>query len=58
MSKSLVCVDLSQNQITPRSAPIVSQILTENNSIIDLNLGSLQGSERNRLGKDGGIALA
>ena len=37
---------------------MIAAILRENTSIIDLNLGSIQGSNRNRLGKDGGYALA
>ena len=36
----------------------MARILSENCSIINLNLGSYAGSERNRLGKEGGIALA
>lgn len=32
--------------------------MCQNESIIDLNLGSISGSMRNRLGKDGGQAVA
>jgi Ran GTPase-activating protein (RanGAP) involved in mRNA processing and transport len=57
-SKTLIRVDLSQNAFTPRSAYSIAEILSQNESIIDLNLGSIQGSQRNRMGKDGGLAIA
>lgn len=41
VSKSLVVVDLSQNSATPRSAASIFQIISKNESITDLNLGSL-----------------
>ena len=37
---------------------MIYQLLANNESIIDLNLGSVQGSQRNRLGKDGSLAIA
>ena len=33
-------------------------ILTQNESIVDLNLGSLKGAQRNRLGKEGCLAIS
>ena len=41
LNKTLISVDLSQNQFTPKSAHFIAQILTENHSIIDFNIGSL-----------------
>ena len=57
-SKTLVAVDLSQNAFTPRCSHFIAEIISRNSSIVDLNLGSLTGSNRNRLGKDGGLAIA
>ena len=58
VSKQIVAVDLSQNGLTPKSAASISGIVSQNDSIIDLNLSSMQGAQRNRLGKEGGLALA
>ena len=41
LNKALISVDLSQNQFTPRSAHFIAQILTENHSIIEFNIGSM-----------------
>ncbi len=37
---------------------MIAQIISENEAIIELNLSSFKGSMRNRLGKDGGLAIA
>ncbi len=37
---------------------MIAQIISENEAIVDLNLSSFKGSMRNRLGKDGGLAIA
>lgn len=58
MNKSLVFVDLSQNSFTPKCAYSVAQILTQNDTIVDLNLGSIIGANRNRIGQEGGLAIA
>ena len=58
MNKSIVAIDLSQNALSPKSAAPIALILSHNNSIIDLNLGSTQGANRNRMGKDGTLALS
>ena len=43
-SKTLVAVDMSQNGVTPRCADAVAEIISENISITDLNLGSTNGA--------------
>lgn len=58
VNKYLILIDLSQNGLTPKSSHCIAFILSKNNSIIDLNLGSIQGSNRNRIGKDGGVAIS
>ena len=40
MNNSIVAVDFSQNGLTPKCASSVAGILSRNDSIIDLNLGS------------------
>ena len=57
-NKTLVYVDLRQNSITPRCARSIYIMLAKNVSIITLKLGSMKGSMRNRLGKEGCIGLA
>ncbi len=57
-NKTLIKVDLSQNAFTPRCAASIAEILSQNESIVNLNLGSVQGSQKNRLCKDGGLAIA
>ena len=57
-SKTLVAVDMSQNGVTPRCADAVAEIISENISITDLNLGSTNGAQRNRLGAEGGKSVA
>ena len=58
VNKTIVAVDMSQNCLTPKSAQMIAHIISSNEAIVDLNLGSFQGSMRNRLGKDGGLAIA
>ena len=58
MKKTIVVVDFSQNGLTPKSASSIAGILSRSESIVDLNIGSIQGSNRNRLCKDGALALA
>ena len=58
LNKTIMFLDLSQNQFTPKCANSIIQVMCQNESIIDLNLGSITGSMRNRLGKDGGQAVA
>ena len=41
VSKQIVAVDLSQNGFTPKCASFISGIVSENESIIDLNLSSM-----------------
>ena len=57
-NKSIVFVDLRQNSLTPRSAGALYIMLAKNVSIVTLKLGSMAGSQRNRLGADGCSGLA
>ena len=57
-NKSIVYVDLRQNSITPRCARALYIMLAKNVSIVTLKLGSLAGSQRNRIGTDGCSGLA
>lgn len=57
-SKTLVVVNLAMNNITPKSGYTMFEVLSSNNSIYNLNIGSFSGAQRNRLGKEGAMAIA
>ena len=57
-NKSLVFLNLSQNALSPKSGESIGEIVSLNESLIELNLSSLQGSTKNRLGLEGSLALA
>ena len=57
-SKTLVVVDLAQNSITPRCAGALFKMISTNESIVTFNVGSFRGPERNRLGREGCLAIA
>ena len=58
LSKSIVAVDFHQNGLTPRVCKSILDMISHNESLIQLNLGSIKGANRNRLGRDGGFAIA
>ena len=58
LSKSIVCVDFAQNGLTPKCAKSIQMIICNNESLVDLNIGSIKGANRNRLGHEGGLAVA
>ena len=57
-STSLVTVDLSMNSLSPRCAQEIYRIISQNSSIFSLNIGSSSACQRNRIGKEGAIAIA
>jgi Ran GTPase-activating protein (RanGAP) involved in mRNA processing and transport len=53
-SKSLVKLDLSSNEITPKAIQPLAEALKTNNSLTFLALSTIDGVQRNRVGKIGG----
>ena len=58
LSKSIVAVDFHQNGLTPKVCKSIMKIISINESLIQFNLGSIKGANRNRLGRDGGLGVA
>ena len=58
LSSTIVFVDLSHNEFSPRCAPSIFQMIAFNQSIIQLKIGSLNKLGKNRLGREGGVALS
>jgi len=56
-SRSLVSVDISQNGLTPRAASAFYDMLAMNQSLIEVNFGSIGGSYRNRFNRDFAMAF-
>eukprot|EP00347_Sterkiella_histriomuscorum_P009618 403340520 len=50
---SIMHLDLSQNEITHKGATDLFQCLSQNNSIVSLDIGSYDGQSRNRIGPKG-----
>ena len=56
--RTLVVVDLAQNSATPRCAGALFKMISTNESVVTLSIGSYKGSQRNRLGREGCLAIA
>ena len=55
--KGLVALDLSSNEITPKSLEPLAKSIQSNNSLTFLALSTIDGVQRNRVGKSGGENL-
>lgn len=52
-SKSLVALDISSNELTSSGGQAIINAVGYNQSLVDLNLSSFEGLNRNTLGANG-----
>ena len=57
-SRSIISLNFASNELTHKGAEIVFESLENNQSVVEVNLSSIEGVHRNRVGAKGAVALA